>query len=96
MIEKEKTCLLINIVTPDNSNSNTKETEKLSKYKDLEIEISRMCKVRAKIVPIVPEALETIKKRLDKNVQFLPGHLLAKELQKITHHNKHSTHHSYC
>jgi hypothetical protein len=93
MIEKEKTCLLINTATPDDSN--TKETEKLSKYKDLEIEVSRMCKVRTKTVPIVPKALETIKKRLDQNFQFLPGHLLAIELQKITHY-KHSTHHSYC
>ena len=79
MIKKEKTCLLINIAIPDNSNFNTKETVKLSKYKDLETEVSRMCKVRTKMVPIVPEALETIKKRLDQNVQFLPGHLLAIE-----------------
>jgi len=96
MIKKEKTCLLISIAIPDNSNFNTKETEKLSQYKDLEIEISRTCKVRTKIVPVVPEALETIKKRLDQNVQFFRGHLSAIELQKITHYNKHSTHHSYC
>jgi hypothetical protein len=78
-------------ISNDNSNFNTKETEKLSKYKDLEIEVSRMCKVRTKIVPVVPEALGTIKKRLDENVQFLPGHLSAIELQKITRYNKHST-----
>jgi hypothetical protein len=29
---------LIDIAIPDNSNFNTKETEKLSRYKDLEIE----------------------------------------------------------
>jgi len=55
-----------------------------------------MCKVRTKIVPVVPEALETIKKRLDRNVQFLPGHLFAIELQKIVHYNKHSRHYLYC
>ena len=33
--EKEKTCLLIDISIPDDSKFNTKETEKLSKYKDL-------------------------------------------------------------
>ena len=96
MIKKEKTCLLINMSISNDSNFNTKETEKLSKYKDLEIEVSRMCKVRTKIVPVVPEALETIKRRLDQNVQFLPGHLSAIKLQKITHYNKHNTHHSYC
>jgi hypothetical protein len=31
---------LIDIAIADNSNVNTKETEKLSRYKDLEIEVS--------------------------------------------------------
>jgi len=35
MIKREETCLLIDIDTSDDSNINTKETEKLSKYKDL-------------------------------------------------------------
>ena len=39
--KKGKTCLLIDIDIPD-SNANTKETEKLSKYKDLEIKVSGM------------------------------------------------------
>jgi len=38
----ENKCLLIDMAIPDDSNINTKETEKLSKYKDLEIEVSRM------------------------------------------------------
>ena len=46
---KEKTCILIAIAIPDESNFNTKETKKLSKYKDLEIEVSRMWKVRTKV-----------------------------------------------
>jgi len=33
--KNEKTCLLIDIAIHDDSNVNTKETEKLSKYKDL-------------------------------------------------------------
>jgi hypothetical protein len=56
---------------------------KLSKYKDLEFEVSRMCKVRTKIVPVVIRALRTINKGLYQNLQLLPGHLLAVELQKI-------------
>ena len=35
--KKEKTCLLISVAIPDDSNTNTKESEKLSKRKDLEI-----------------------------------------------------------
>jgi hypothetical protein len=41
-IKKEKTHLLIDIAIPDDSHVNTKETEKLSKYKDLENAVSRM------------------------------------------------------
>jgi len=40
--KKENTCLLIDIAIPDDSNINTKETEKLYQYKDLELEVGRM------------------------------------------------------
>jgi glutamyl-tRNA reductase len=76
--------LLIDIAIPDDSDINTKETEKLSKYKDLEIEVSRMGKVRTKIVPIINGALDTITKELDQELQLPPHHPLATELQKIT------------
>ena len=51
----------------------TKETEKLSQYKDLEIEVSGMWKVGTKIVPVIIGALGKIKKGLDQNLQLLPG-----------------------
>ena len=61
----------------NNNNHNcTKETEKLGKYRDFEIKVSRMWKVR-KFVSVITGALGTIKK-------LLPGHLLAIELQQIT------------
>jgi hypothetical protein len=37
---KEKTYLLIEIVIPDDSNINIKETEKIYKYKDLALEVA--------------------------------------------------------
>ena len=80
----ERTCLLIGVAIADDSKSNTKETGKLSKYKDLECEISRMWEVRTKIVPVLIRALGTIKKGLDKNLQFLLGHPSVTELQKVT------------
>jgi len=40
--------------------------------------------MRAKIVTIMIGALGTIKKGLDQNLQLLPGHLSAIELQNIT------------
>jgi hypothetical protein len=53
-------------------------------HKDVEVEIFRMWKVRTKIVPILIGALRTIKKGLDQNLQLLPVHPSATELQKIT------------
>jgi len=51
-------------------NFNTKETEKLSTYKDLDIEVSRMCKVRTKIVPVIIGVLGMDKKGLDQTCQL--------------------------
>jgi len=66
--KKEKTCLLLDIAIPDDSNVNTKETEKLKK----------------KIVSVIIGALGTIKKGLYQYLLLLPGQPLAIELQKIT------------
>ena len=60
---------------------NTKETEQLSKYKVLEIDVSRMWKLRTKIVPVIIGALETIKNGLDMKLHLLPGHRSATEMQ---------------
>ena len=76
---KEKACPLITIATPVDSDVNTKETEELSKYKDLEIDVNRMWKFSAKILQVIIGALGTF-----KNLQLLPGHRSAIELQKVT------------
>jgi hypothetical protein len=78
---KEKSRQLIDIATPDDSNVNTKETEQLNKCKDLEIEASRMWKVRTKIVPVAIGALGTMKMGLDQNLQSLPAKPSVIELQ---------------
>jgi hypothetical protein len=83
---KEKTCPLIDIAIPD-TNLNTKETEKLRKYTVLEIEVSRMLKVRTEAVPFIIGALGTNKKGSDQNLQLLPFYPSARELQKITQTN---------
>ena len=66
------------------SNVNTKETEKLSNYKDLESGVSRMWKVRTKVAPFITGALGTVRKVLDQNLQSLPVHPSALGLQRIT------------
>jgi hypothetical protein len=40
--------------------------------------------MRTKIVPVIIGALRTIKKGSDQNLQLLPDHQSAIELQKIT------------
>ena len=90
---EEKTCLLIDIFISDDSNVNTKETGKLRKYKDLEIEVRRVWNLRTKIVSVVFGALGTIKKGLDQNLLLLPrspvGHRATED-----HTNEHYTYHS--
>ena len=40
--KKDETCLLIDMTIPFDTNTSVKTTEKLTKYKDLEIEVGRM------------------------------------------------------
>ena len=64
-------------------NTSVKVTEKLSKYKDLEIEIERMWGMKATTIPVVIGALGLIKKGLEKYTKQIPGNIKISELQKI-------------
>jgi len=55
--DKKQICPLTDIAIQDDLNINLKETEKISKYKDLKIKVSRMRKVRIKTVPVIIAAL---------------------------------------
>ena len=50
-----------------------KEFEKLSKYKDLEIEVQRMWKLRMSTVPVIVGALGMIKKGCQKHLDTIPS-----------------------
>ena len=56
------TCKLIDMTVPCDKKVSSKEIEKKSKYKDLEIEIQRMWNMKTEVIPIVIGALDTIKK----------------------------------
>ena len=73
--EQEKSCLLIDMSIPTEKNTSVKVTEKLSKYKDLEIEIERMWGMKAKTIAIVVGALGLIKKGLEKYIHQIPGNI---------------------
>ena len=45
------------MVIPSNKNTSTKVSEKLSKYEDLQIEITRMWQMKTEIVTVVPGVL---------------------------------------
>ena len=59
--KKEKNCLLIDMSIPTEKNTSVKVTERLSKYKDLEIQVQRMWGVKATTIPVVIGILGLIK-----------------------------------
>ena len=58
--------------------------EKLSKYKDLGIEISTIWGLKTETVSVVIGALGPVKNGLGKYVEKLPGNINIEELQKIS------------
>ena len=69
---------------PTEKNTSVKVTERLSKYKDLEIKVERMWGIKATTIPVVIRVVVLIKKGLEKYVQQIPGNIKMHELQKIT------------
>ena len=51
---------------PSDSNISAKGFEKLSKYKDLEIEIAKMWRMKTKTIPVIVGALDMIKNGTQK------------------------------
>ena len=68
---------------PSDRNVSIKEVEKLSKYKDLEIEVSKTWKMKTTTLPVVIGALGGIKKGMTLKVEKIPGTINIEELQKI-------------
>ena len=58
--KKANTCLLIDISCPADGNVGRKHAEKLAKYGDLRVEVSRMWQCRTQVVPVVLGALGTV------------------------------------
>ena len=77
-------CYILDIVVPSDRNRSLQVVEKLSKYKDLEIEIARMWKMETETIPVVIGAFGVIKKGLEKYVDKIPNKASINELQKIT------------
>ena len=64
---KTKKCKLIYMALPSDRNTSVKVIEKLLKYKDLEIEVTRMWGMSTETVPVVIGPLGVIKRVWRKN-----------------------------
>ena len=69
---------------PSDRNTASKEFEKLSKYKDLEIEVTKMWQLKTQTVPVDVGLLGKIGKGIDKHLEKIPGNPGINEIQKIT------------
>ena len=68
---------------PCERNVVNKETERLSKYKDLVMEVNRMWNMKTTIVPVIVGILGLIRKQMNGHVSKLHGRISIEEIQKI-------------
>ena len=68
---------------PNEKNTSLKTVEKLSKYKDLEIEIEKTWELETTKVPVVIGALGLVKKETENYISEIPEIIGITELQKI-------------
>ena len=68
---------------PSDKNVAAKVFDKMSKYKDLETEVSKMWKLKVKNIPVVIGALGLVKKGTEELLNMIPGNPFLREVQKI-------------
>ena len=80
---REKRCIMLDAAVPADKNISLKEFQKLSKCKDLEIEVTKMWKLNTKTIAVVIGALGMIKKGTQNFIDQIPGKPSPQEMQKI-------------
>ena len=68
---------------PADKDVSVAEFEKLSKYKDLEIEVEKLWHMKTVTIPFVIGDLGMIKKGTEKHLEKIPGSPNPGEVQKI-------------
>ena len=81
--KREKNCKLIDVKIIADKNVSLAEFERLSKYKDLEIEVEKLWHMETVTIPAVIGALGMIKKGTEKHLEKIPGSPKLNEMQKI-------------
>ena len=71
------------MTVPSDRNVSLKEYEKVSKYKDLEIEIQKMWHLKTTVIPVVIGALSMIKRKSEDHIKQIHGNPCLQEFQKI-------------
>ena len=71
------------MTAPSDRNIAPKKVEKKSKYKDLELEIRRMCSLKTGVIPVVVGALGTVKKWMEENIKKVSAAATVIDIQKI-------------
>ena len=74
---------MTNVTVPADKKISLKEFQKLSKYKDLEIEVTKILKLKIKTIAIVTGALGIKKKDTQNFIDETHGKPLLQEIQKI-------------
>ena len=74
---------MIDATVPTDKNFSLKEFQKLSKQKDLEIEVTKMWKFRTKTIPGVTGSLGMVKKGTQNFIDQIPGKPSLQKIQKI-------------
>ncbi|XP_066912726.1 uncharacterized protein [Clytia hemisphaerica] len=79
---KKRTCLLIDMSVPSDRNVSVKMLDKLSKYKDLEIETQKMWNLKTTVVPEIVGALGLVRTGVQDFVEKIPGNPQLQEIRK--------------
>jgi membrane-bound lytic murein transglycosylase B len=74
--------MLIDVAISGDRDVIKKETEKILKYKDVTIKTERMWNVKARVIPVIIGATETISKSFRKYASDIPGNHDVKEPHK--------------
>ena len=71
--KEERKLTIIDVAVPSDANIKDKETEKITKYQDLKIELQRMWNIKARVVPVVVGVLGATSPGIEKHLDNIPG-----------------------
>ena len=69
VVDKERSCKIINFVVPGDSRIEEKEKDKIEKYQDLGRELLKICYVKVKIIPLLVGSLGAIPRQIGNRLK---------------------------